>query len=176
MPHDGREPTPLRVSAVPTGGNRPPATVFCLITQGEFTRNLIVQPPASDAVPPASQIREAMVKMLSCPPAVGQPPPQALPARGGPFDQLVPRGGLNASSVGGRQFPKDLSTCVFWSSVGLGALVKGNPVESVRTLHQQFSVSPLSFAGKRVRWLGLGIRFGLCSLSFSHHCKLYFST
>ena len=118
-------------------------TVFCLTTQGEFTRNLIVQPPASDAVPPASQIREAMVKMLSSPPAVGQPPPQALPARGGPFDQLVPRGGLNASSVGGRQFPKDLSTCVFWSSVGLGALVKGNPVESVRTLHQQFSVSPL---------------------------------
>ena len=35
-------------------------------------------------------------------------------------------------SLGGKQLPMDPSTCIFWCAVALGALVKGNPIESVR--------------------------------------------
>lgn len=76
-----------------------------------------------------SHIREAMVKLLARP-AVGHPS-QVPHNRDGSFEEVAPEGRLNPF-LRGHQLPEDLSTCVFWCAVGLGALVKGNPIESVR--------------------------------------------
>ena len=32
---------------------------------------------------------------------------------------------------GGKELPMNPSTCMFWCAVGLGALVRGSPIESV---------------------------------------------
>lgn len=42
--------------------------------------------------------------------------------------------GSVSTDSGQNQLPMDPSTCIFWSAVGLGALVKGNPVQLVRAL------------------------------------------
>ena len=76
-----------------------------------------------------SHIREAIVKMLARP-AFGQPS-QVPDDRDDSHAAVLPEDSLNPS-LRGHQLPKDLSTCVLWCAVGLGALVKGNPVESVR--------------------------------------------
>ena len=72
-----------------------------------------------------------MVKILILP-AAGQPS-QAPHERHESFDDMAPEDILNPS-LRGHQLPKDLSTCIFWCAVALGALVKGNPIESVRAL------------------------------------------
>eukprot|EP00903_Cladosiphon_okamuranus_P021696 g19947.t2 len=48
----------------------------------------------------------------------------------GASDAVATEGDLNTAS-GLKQIPVDPSTCIFWCAVDLGALVKGNPIESV---------------------------------------------
>lgn len=48
------------------------------------------------------------------------------------FD-AIPRGENLVTVMGGTQPPLGPSTCIFWCAVALGALVKGHPIESVRS-------------------------------------------
>lgn len=66
-------------------------------------------------------------------PGIGRPS-QVSQDREDSFDSVAPEDSLDPS-VRGHRLPKDLSTCVFWCAVGMGALVKGKPIETVRTLH-----------------------------------------
>lgn len=50
----------------------------------------------------------------------------------GALDAIATGGDLS-TALGGEQLPMDPSTCIFWCAVALGALVKGCPVESVRS-------------------------------------------
>lgn len=90
----------------------------------------------------ASAIREAIVKILARP-AFGQPS-QEPHDRDDSLDAILLEDSLNPS-LRGHQLPKDPTTCVFWCAVALGALVKGNPIESVRTRSNQVSRSFKSF-------------------------------
>ena len=49
----------------------------------------------------------------------------------GAFDETAKRSDLSAGSRE-KQIPIEPPTCVFWCAVALGALVRGNPIESVR--------------------------------------------
>lgn len=80
-----------------------------------------------------SHMRETLVNIM------------ARPAASRPSDSLrqwAERGQLSADGTEGSvstdsaedQLPMDPSTSIFWSAVGMGALVKGNPVQLVRTL------------------------------------------
>lgn len=51
----------------------------------------------------------------------------------GRLDAIVRRGEFR-SAFGGGELPSGPSTCVFWCAVALGALVRGNPIESVSNI------------------------------------------
>lgn len=100
-----------------------------------------------------------MVKILVRP-AIVQPL-QESHERGDSIDAITPEYGVNPSLTG-EDLPEDLSTCVFWSAVGLGAIVKGNPIESVRMPHRTggfLSLSSVSFAGKCFSGCALHCRY-----------------
>lgn len=105
-----------QVTALQHGGG---LTSRCLSPNVSFHRSSV------------SQIREAIVNMLARP-SIGQPSQEALD-RHKSFHASTPKDSLNPS-LRAHQLSKDANTCVFWSAVALGALVKGNPVESVSTL------------------------------------------
>lgn len=48
----------------------------------------------------------------------------------GRLDAIFRKGEV-CSALGGGELPIGPSTCVFWCAVALGALVRGNPIESV---------------------------------------------
>ena len=73
--------------------------------------------------------------MLARRPGVGQPSQAARNhRRDESFDEIAPEDSLNLSLRRERELPDGLSACIFWSAVGLGAVVKGNPIESVRII------------------------------------------
>ena len=86
--------------------------------------------------PTISQIRETMVKMMARPAEIGQPLGgvwhDCSDAAGGAPDAIATGGNLS-TAPGGKQLPVDPPTCIFWCAVALGALVKGYPLESVRS-------------------------------------------
>ncbi|CAM9879849.1 unnamed protein product [Ectocarpus sp. 13 AM-2016] len=61
------------------------------------------------------------------------------PAPGCPYG--IGTGDGNGTLLGETQLPMDPSTCIFWCTVALGALVKGSPLESVANYFRLASVS-----------------------------------
>ncbi|CAM9901202.1 unnamed protein product [Ectocarpus fasciculatus] len=77
-----------------------------------------------------SQMREAMVRMMT---AVV---PRQWPAVGGDSDDTgrhdaIVRGEDGSKASEWTQLPMNPSTCTFWCAIALGAIAKGNPLESV---------------------------------------------
>lgn len=82
-----------------------------------------------------SHIREAMIKVMASP-SVRHPSDSAnAPWDRGQFGAVTNGEG---SELDGNQHPTDPSACTFWCAVALGALVKGCPVEAVRTIRSCF--------------------------------------
>ncbi|CAM9902765.1 unnamed protein product, partial [Laminaria digitata] len=69
-----------------------------------------------------SNIRETMIKMFAGSVAVQESDSEDYSTTDQHFDAIMPAD---------RQVSADPSTCVFWCAVALGALVKGQPIESV---------------------------------------------
>lgn len=101
-----------------------------------------------------STVRTAMVSlMLAAGPEVGEvePPPLAQAFEGASY--LVegvgqPKRGWHEAepAEGGRTRPRDASTCLLWSAIALGALVRGCPLEKVGAAE-----SPPCWCGNRAR-------------------------
>lgn len=72
----------------------------------------------------ASHIRETMVNIMARP-AIRKPT--------GVGDDGDEAGAFDGIIAEENQLPMNPSTCIFWSAVALGALVKGYPIEAVRS-------------------------------------------
>lgn len=79
-----------------------------------------------------SQIRETLVEMMARP-ATEQPSGSMLHwVEQGQFDTIASQGSSSSPASEGNELPTDPPACILWCAVALGALVQGNPVESVR--------------------------------------------
>eukprot|EP00903_Cladosiphon_okamuranus_P015997 g14773.t2 len=80
-----------------------------------------------------SDIRETMVNMFACS-AIGQQSQEQCD-RGDSLDASMAEDSFNRFLIG-RELPKHSSTCIFWCAVALGALLRGNPIDSVAEYSQ----------------------------------------
>ncbi|CAM9890279.1 unnamed protein product [Ectocarpus sp. 12 AP-2014] len=78
-----------------------------------------------------SQIRETMVKIMLPPASFQQPVLGDDCDEGGHYFEVVAPGGDLGTSSARNQLAMGPSACTFWCAVALGALAKGNPIESV---------------------------------------------
>ncbi|CAN0152026.1 unnamed protein product [Ectocarpus sp. 4 AP-2014] len=83
-----------------------------------------------------SQIRETMVKIMLPPASFQQPVLEDDCDEGGRYFEAVAPGGDLGKSSARNQLAMDPSACTFWCAVALGALAKGNPIESVTSYAQ----------------------------------------
>lgn len=115
-------------------------------------------PPLPLVFPSGSDIRSTMVKMFAAnsSASVRYLNTGDCSSTEQRLDTIVPAGG---------RLPVDPSTCVFWSAVALGSLVKGRPLESVRnSVHSCFST--VFSRGMMVWWFG-----GIRAVGHTARCK-----
>lgn len=99
---------------------------------------------------PVSHIRETMVKLMLPPATLQQSAPKYDCAEAGKFDATA----KGSSTLGSDNHATDPSTCTFWSAVAMGALVKGGPIESVRSrMFAAWGGQPASYFFNRFRFL-----------------------
>lgn len=79
-----------------------------------------------------SHIRETLVKIMASPATRQSSGSMYHMDERYQVDTIAAKDGLRNAS-GGKILPMDPSTCIFWCAVAVGALVKGSPVELVRT-------------------------------------------
>ncbi|CAN0100861.1 unnamed protein product, partial [Ectocarpus sp. 12 AP-2014] len=94
-----------------------------------------------------SHIRETMVKMMTAPAPLQQPPIAGNWDEETRFSEI--ERGVNCSKASDvNQLPMNPQSCTFWCAIALGAVAKGNPVESVEKYSQLAQAAlPKSFSG-----------------------------
>ncbi|CBJ29983.1 hypothetical protein Esi_0170_0014 [Ectocarpus siliculosus] len=115
-------------------------------------------------LPLKSHIRGAMVSMMTRATASRRHHSPCETPAPGRLDAIGTGDGIG-TFLGGTQLPMDPSTCIFWCAVALGALVKGNPLESVASYFRWARVSLDSYTGPAnpevaKAWTILGYLYG----------------
>lgn len=106
----------------------------------------------------SSNIRETLVEIMALPAAAEQPSSSML--------HWVGQGELPTIGTEDSELPTEPSTCIFWCAVALGALVQGNPVESVR--HYKFLVHLVRHPVVNLCLLGVRYRPHLVPSWYNH--------